>query len=381
MTGPIYLDGLSTTPLAPEARDAMLAAWAEPGNPGSPHAAGERAAARIETGRRAIAELIGASPTELVFTSGATEADNLAITGVALAAMANGDPRRHVVVSAIEHKAVLEAALRLRDLGFAVDLAPVDGKGRIDVAALARLVGPHTLLVSVMSANNETGVVQPVADAATLAHAAGALLHCDAAQTVGKIPVDVHDLEVDYLSVSSHKMHGPMGVGALYVAAGALRPVALTIGGGQEGGLRAGTEPAPLVAGFGVAASLAGRRLEQDARHSADLLALFLSELTARQMRFSVNGGEVERLPGAASVALGQIDAQSLALSLAKEVMISTGSACMSGQLDASHVLHAMGLAADTRAETFRVYFGRHSTERDAMLAAELIASRARSLA
>lgn len=376
MNAPIYLDGLSTNPLAPEAREAMLAAWAEPGNPGSPHAAGERAAATIETGRRAIAELIGASPAELVFTSGATEADNLAITGVALAAIDDGDPRRQLVVSAIEHKAVLEPVARLRRLGFRIDVVPVGHDGVISLDALARLVGPDTLLVSVMGANNETGVVQPVADAAALAHAAGALLHCDAAQAVGKIRVDVLDWDVDYLSVSSHKMHGPVGVGALYAAAGAPRPVALAVGGGQEGGLRAGTEPAPLVAGFGAAASLAGRHLERVAQHSAGLLALFLSELTVRGRRFAVNGGEVERVPGAASVHLPRVDAQSLAQSLASQLMISTGSACASGQIDTSHVLTAMGLDAEAKAGTFRVYFGRYSTERDAVRAAELIASR-----
>lgn len=373
---PIYLDGLSTTPLAPEARDAMLDAWSRPGNPGSPHAAGERAALIVEEGRARVAELIGASPAEVFLTSGATEADNLAITGVALAALAGTSMRRRVIVSAVEHKAVLAPAMRLRDLGFVVDVAPVDANGIVDLDALRVLIGDDTLLVSVMAANNETGVLQPVAAVAALAHERGSLFHCDAAQAVGKVQFDVFDLDVDYLSASSHKMYGPGGIGALYVSATAPRPAPLVFGGGQERGLRAGTEPTALVAGFGAAAALAGTRFDSDGEHADRLLEMFLLELSRWDVEFLVNGDGVKRLPGAASLAFSGSDAQSITQALATQVMLSTGSACMSGQLDTSHVLAAMGLDAERRRSTLRVHFNRYSTEAEAVDAARLLATR-----
>ena len=373
---PIYLDGLSTTPLAPEARDAMLDAWLRPGNPGSPHAAGERAAVTVEEGRARVAELIGASPAEVFFTSGATEADNIAITGVALAALAGCSARRRVIVSAVEHKAVLAPALRLRDLGFVVDIAPVYANGVVDLDALASLIRDDTLLVSVMAANNETGVRQPVAAVAALAHERGALFHCDAAQAVGKVAIDVFDMDVDYLSASSHKMYGPAGVGALYVSATAPRPAPLVLGGDQERGLRAGTEPTALVAGFGAAAAVAGMRLDRDGKHADALLDMFFLELSRSDVRFAVNGDGTKRIPGAASLAIVGTDAQSIAQSLSTEVMLSTGSACTSGQIDTSHVLAAMGLDDRRRRSTMRVHFNRYSTENEAVDAARLLAKR-----
>ena len=373
---PIYLDGLSTTPLAPAARDAMLDAWSQPGNPGSPHAAGGRAAAIVEEGRARVAELIGASPAEVFLTSGATEADNLAITGVALAALAGASTRRRVIVSAVEHKAVLAPAVRLRDLGFVVDVAPVDANGVVDLDALRALIGDDTLLVSVMAANNETGVLQPVAAVAALAHERGALFHCDAAQAVGKVQLDVFDMNVDYLSASSHKMYGPGGIGALYVSATAPRPAPLVLGGGQERGLRAGTEPTALVAGFGAAAVLAGTRIDSDGEHADRLLGMFLLELSRCDVGLSVNGHGVKRLPGAASLTISGSDAQSIAQALSSQVMLSTGSACTSGQINTSHVLAAMGLDADRRRSTLRVHFNRYSIEAEAVDAAQLLATR-----
>jgi cysteine desulfurase len=369
----IYLDGLSTMPLAPEARDAMLDAWETPGNPGSPHVAGERAAVMVEDGRAAVAALIGASPAEIIITSGATEADNLAITGTALAALAAGSSRRHIVVSAIEHKAVTGPSLRLREIGFDVDLAPVTRDGTINLTALAMLIRDDTLLVSLMTANNETGVIQPVAAVAAMAHARGALIHSDAAQTVGKVPVDVGELDVDYLSISSHKMRGPGGVGALYLSSAAPRPAPLMVGGGQEQGLRAGTEPVALVAGFGAAARAAARRMVPRAERGRQLLGLFLDELARRQVYARVNGG-ADRLPGAASLTVTGIDAQSLAQRLAKKVFISTGSACSSGAIGTSHVLSAMGFSDTEARATFRLILGDYLSEVDAVAAAGMIA-------
>lgn len=375
---PIYLDGLSTTPLAPEAREAMLDAWSQPGNPGSPHAAGERAASIVEEGRARVAALIGASPAEVFLTSGATEADNLAITGVALAAIAGASTRRRVVVSAIEHKAVLAPALRLRDLGFVVDLAPVDTNGVVDLDALRSLLRDDTLLVSVMAANNETGVIQPVSAVAALAHERGALFHCDAAQAVGKVPVNVFDMDIDYLSASSHKMYGPGGIGALYVSAVAPRPAPIVLGGGQERGLRAGTEPTALVAGFGMAASLANAHLDSDSEHAERLLQMFLHELSKGDIGLSLNGKHANRLPGAASLRIRGHDAESIVQELSTQVMLSTGSACTSGQISTSPVLSAMGLGAAQSRSTMRVYFNRYSIAEEAIDAAQLLTQRIR---
>lgn len=371
---PIYLDGLSTTPLAPEAREAMLDAWSQPGNPGSPHAGGERAAMIVEEGRARVAGLIGASPAEVYLTSGATEADNLAITGIALAAISGGSTRRHIVVSAIEHKAVLAPALRLRDLGFVVDVAPVDTDGVVDLDALRSLMRGDTLLVSVMAANNETGVLQPIADVANLAHKCGALFHCDAAQAVGKVPVNVFDLDIDYLSASSHKMYGPGGIGALYVSAAAPRPAPLLLGGGQERDLRSGTEPTALVAGFGVAAFMTNTNLGSDGERADKLLQMFLNELCICDIGFSLNGSRATRLPGAASLTVAGVDAQSIVQALSTQVMLSTGSACTSGQINTSPVLAAMGLDVSQSRSTMRVYFNRYSAVDEAIEAARLLA-------
>ena len=332
---------------------------------------------RVPARRGRVASLVGAAPAEIALTSGATEANNLAVTGVALAALAGGDGRRRIVVSSIEHKSVIEPALRLRSLGFAIDFAPATRGGTIDLEGLTDLLRDDTLLVCVMAANNETGVVQPVAAAAAAAHRVGALLHCDAAQAVGKLPIDVLDLDVDYLAISSHKMYGPIGVGGLFVAAGAPAPAPLLVGGSQEQGLRSGTEPAPLVAGLGAAAATASRRMAADREHADALLATFLAELSARQIRFHVNGGREERLPGVASLALKEVDAQSLVNAVSREIMLSTGSACNAGQVTTSHVLEAMHLDLKERRSTLRVMFGRYNFAEEAITAATILAEHA----
>lgn len=358
---PIYLDGFASLPLAPEARAAMLAVWDIPGNAGSPNQSGERAAAIIAEGRAAVAELIGAAPSEIIFTSGATEANNLAIVGVADAVAGHQPHRRRIVLSAIEHKAVIEPAEQLKKRGFLVQFAPVDRNGTLDLEAFRQLLGNDVLLASVMLVNNETGIVQPVGDAAALAHSYGALFHCDAAQGVGKIAVDVLDLDVDYLSLSGHKCYGPMGIGALYVSAGATKPEPLMFGGGQQSGARPGTEPVALIAGFGAAASVARCRLIEDQNHGSALISKLLDGLRDRQVRLSTVNGHAPTVPGGIAVAFPGVDGDALCSMIARHVSLSTGSACTAGQIRTSHVLEAIGFSPNVARSVVRIFCNRYT--------------------
>lgn len=355
----------------------MLEAWDRPANAGSPHSAGEWAAQALEAGKASIAELIGAAPSELVFTSGATEANNLALLGTAAGERARGSARRRIVVSAIEHKAVLEPARELARHGFEVVLAPVDAHGRVDLDALSDLVNDATLLVSVMAVNNETGVVQPVSEAAATAHEAGALFHCDAAQAAGKIRIDVGVLDVDYLSLSGHKCYGPMGIGALYIAAGAPRPAPLQFGGGQQAGVRPGTEPVPLIAGFGAAARAAAARLAEDGAHAARLADRLHAGLAMRQVRFQKITGDHAIVPGSLVIAIEGADADTLCAMLARTVQISTGSACTSGQIRISHVFESMGLSEEKARSVLRIFCSRYNDDAEIDAAATAIADAA----
>ncbi|BBD41462.1 cysteine desulfurase (plasmid) [Aminobacter sp. Y103A] len=370
MMHPIYLDGFATLPLAPEARDAMIAVWTQPGNAGSPNISGETAARTIANGREFVADLIGASSHEITFTSGATEANNLAIIGAVRAARNQDPSRNRILVSAIEHKAVLEPAYALRPEGFEVTIAPVDSRGRLDLVEYAKLVGPDLLFASVMTVNNETGVIQPVKEAAALAHESGALFHTDAAQAAGKIDVDVVELEVDYLTLSAHKCYGPMGIGALYVAASALKPLPLTLGGGQQSGLRPGTEPVALIAGFGAAARAARDRLGSDQAHCSALIKQLFETLEQRQLRFRRVSGDAATVPGAASIQLFDVDADELCARIARDVSLSTGSACTSGQIKTSHVLESIGLSELDARGVIRIFCNRYQNSEEILAAA-----------
>lgn len=375
MNAPIYLDGFATLPLAPEAKDAMLEAWEQPGNAASPHAAGERAARIVEHARSDVAALIGAAPSEILFTSGATEANNLAILGVAR--NCGNAERRRLVVSAIEHKSVLAPAEALNAEGFELVVAPVDSHGRLDLAAFATLVDERTALASLMAVNNETGVVQPIAEAAAIARRVGTLFHCDAAQAAGKIPINAHELDVDYLSLSAHKLYGPMGVGALYLSATAPRPCPLQFGGGHQAGQRPGTEPVALIAGFGAAARVARERRETDARHGQGLADAFLAAMRDRQLRFSRITGDHEVVPGSAALSIDEVDSEALCMRLARTVHLSTGSACTSGQLRMSHVLEAMGFSESEAGSVVRIMWNRYSLTDNVPVAADAICAAA----
>lgn len=377
---PIYLDGFATLPLADEARAAMLAVWEQPGNAGSPNGSGERAARIIADARTDVAALIGATASEIIFTSGATEANNLALLGVA-AATRSISSRRRIVVSAIEHKAVLEPAAALTAKGFEVTIAPVDAHGRLDLEALTTLLDENVLLVSLMLVNNETGVIQPVAEVAALAHGVGAYVHSDAAQAAGKISIDVAALDIDYLSLSAHKCYGPMGVGALYVAAGMPPPAPLMRGGGQQSGIRPGTEPVPLIAGFGAAARAARDHLAQPGPLGPTArIDRLLDGLASRQLRFTRITGDHAVVPGSAAIAIDGIDADNLCAQLAREVSLSTGSACTSGQIRISHVLEAMGFSEEMARPVVRIFCDRTLTDAEIDRATDaIIASTQRS--
>lgn len=367
---PIYLDGFATMPLAPEAREAMLAAWDRPGNAASPNRAGERAACLVAEGRSAVADLIGAAPSEIIFTSGATEANNLAIFGAAQASLKVAANKRRILISAIEHKAVIEPVRQLEAQGFTVTIVPVTKAGILDLDALERSVDDEVALASFMLVNNEVGTIQPIREASAMIHAAGGLVHSDAAQALGKIAIDVLDLDVDYLSLSAHKAYGPMGIGALFVSATAPRPSPQLLGGGQQSGLRPGTEPVPLIAGFGAAARVAQSRLPDDGAHGRRLIELLLEELRARQVPVSVVTQDAPTIPGAAALYIAGVDADMLCGLVASEVSISTSSACTAGQLRTSHVLEAIGFFEPDARSIFRLFCNRYNRETEIIAAA-----------
>lgn len=375
---PIYLDGHSSTPVAPEVVARMQGLWASQANPSAGHAAGAMAAAVVAHARTEIAALIGVDASEIVFTSDATEANNLAIQGVARANRA-GD-RREIVVSNVEHKSVSRAAESLRDEGFLVRACPVTAAGVADLAELRGMVGTRTLMVSIMAANNETGVVQPIDAITAIAHEAGALVHTDAAQLVGKLPFDAFGAEVDYVSLSAHKMYGPQGVGALYIAASADRPEPLLRGGGQEGGLRSGTLPVALIAGFGTAAARAATSMKSDAEHGRGLTESFLGHLNRLGVHHELICPGQHRLPGSLALRFPGVNALALTDMLASRVAFSSGSACNQGQMEPSHVWLALGISHEAAAECVRLFFSPFNDEREVAAAASHIADACRRI-
>ena len=365
----IYLDHNATTPLDPRVLEAMRP-WLEGrfGNASSLHWFGQRARAAVEDARGQVAALVGASSAEIVFTSGGTEADNLALCGVAAAAEA---PRRKLLVSAVEHPAVLNTAKALQAQGFIAERVRVSPEGGLDLGDLRERLDDTTALVSLMLANNETGVLQPVAEAAALARAQGALFHCDAVQGAGKVAVNVSALGCDLLSLSGHKIYGPQGVGALYVRRGTPMQ-ALLRGGSQERNRRAGTENVAGAIGLGAAAELAGALLgEETARLAALRDRLEVRLLAVASAR--VNGGGL-RLPNTTNVSFGTRDAVPLLMALdLAGVAVSTGAACAAGAAEPSHVLLAMGLAREVVQASLRFSLGRGTTADEIDRAAEAV--------
>ncbi len=365
---PVYLDYHATTPVDRRVMDAMLPFFAETfGNPASSsHAWGWKAQEVVEQARRDVAALIGATPREIIFTSGATESNNFAIQGVAARAGAN---RRHVVVSAIEHKAVLESANRLTAAGWRVSIAPVLADGRLDLAALGQLVTDETALVSVMAANNEVGVLQPMAEIGAIARRHGGLLHTDAAQAVGKIPIDVDAMGIDLLSLTGHKMYGPKGCGALYVRK-KTEIAPLLVGGGQERGLRSGTLNVPGIVGLGKACAIALAEMPAEAERMRRLRDQLLEGLRKNLDGIAVNGSLEHRLPHNLHVSFAGVDGESLLIGIG-DIAVSSGSACASASATPSHVLSALMGAANVPSASIRFGLGRFTTADDITYAVE----------
>jgi cysteine desulfurase len=369
MKRPIYLDYNATTPVDPAVVEAMLPYLREEfGNPSSSHAYGRQAQEAVAQARRQVADLLGAEPEEIVFTSGGSEANNLALKGVAFCSLRSwwGRWRKgtHIITCAIEHPATLQPCVFLERLGCRLTILPVDRYGVVDLAALRRALSRPTALVSIMHANNEVGTLQPIREIAELAHAHGALVHTDAAQAVGKVPVGVRELGVDLLSLAGHKVYAPKGIGALYVRRGVtLEP--LIHGAGQEQGRRAGTENVPYIVGLGQACELARRSLPQAAEHLRRLRDRLWQHLQEACGQHLVRHGHPEHcLPNTLSVSFPGENGSEL-LQRVPQVAASTGSACHEGQLCLSPVLRAMEVPPELAQGTLRLSVGRFTTEEE----------------
>lgn len=362
MNHPIYLDYNATTPIAPEVLDAMLP-WlrGEFGNPSSAHVYGQRAAQAVATARQQVADMIGAKPHEIVFTGCATEANHLALLGVA---HSFGVEKRHLVVSAVEHPAVMAPALQLRQHGWDLTVLPVDEHGQVSPDQLADVLQPGTAMVSIMHANNEVGTLQPIHEIARITRSRGVLLHTDAAQSAGKLPLQVDDLGVDLLTLAGHKFYAPKGVGALYVREGTpIQP--LLRGGGQEHGIRSGTENVPAIVALGAAAALAMAALPRASTHLRELRDHLHVLLADAIPGLQLNGHPNDRLPNTLHLSFPGVTGSCLLHEVGNSVAASVGSACHSDHDAVSGVLAAMGCSAVRATGAVRLSVGRMTTQEE----------------
>ena len=363
MKSEIYLDYHATTPCDPKVIEAMLPFFGEVfGNPSSSiHPAGREAADAVKVARVKVAELIGAYPKEIIFTGGATESNNISLLGLA---QEYDIDRRQIITTAIEHKSILNPCKKLEKLGFEIIILSVDREGTVDLNAAENNITDNTLLVSIQAASNEIGTIQPIAELVNITHKRGAIFHCDAAQAVGKIPVDVIDLDVDLLSISAHKLYGPKGVGALYIRNGpfALPIKPLLLGGGQEHNIRPGTLNVPGIVGFGEACKLCAELMPIEAKRIGKLRDKLEASVLAEIPKVRRNGALHQRLPNNSSLTFPGIDADALIVNT-PDLAISTGSACTSGAPEPSQVLQAIGLSRQDAYSTIRIGLGRFTTE------------------
>jgi cysteine desulfurase len=356
---PLYLDYNSTAPLDPRVFEAMRPYFLEEvGNAGSrTHVYGQRAKEAVDKARQHLATILGARSDEILFTSGATESDNLVVLGLARHGLASG--RKHVLATAIEHKAVLEPLDHLRETGFEVELLPVTAGGYVEPSAVQERLRPDTLLVSIMHANNETGVLQPVLEIAELLDDTKTIYHVDAAQTFGKEVETLRQLRCDFLSISAHKIYGPKGIGALYArrTRAQRRPLTpLMYGGGQEMGWRPGTLPVPLVVGLGEAANLAAHEYPERRQAASAVKKQFLDALSA--IEHTINGDSSRTQPHVVNISFPGVDSEALMMAIREELAISNGAACTSASYSPSHVLKAMGLSDDLISSAVRISWG-----------------------
>ncbi|XP_068172390.1 cysteine desulfurase [Antennarius striatus] len=361
---PLYMDFQATTPMDPRVLDAMLPFQVNYyGNPHSrTHAYGWESETAMETARKQVADLIGADPREIVFTSGATESNNMSIKGVARFYQSK---KRHVITTQTEHKCVLDSCRVLEAEGFSVSYLPVQKNGLLDLEVLEAAIRPDTSLVSVMTVNNEIGVRQPIKEIGQMCRSRGVFLHTDAAQAVGKIPIDVHDWKIDLMSISGHKIYGPKGVGALYVRRRPrVRLEPLQNGGGQERGLRSGTVPTPLAVGLGAACSIAQQEMEYDHDRVSKLANRLVQKITSGLPDVIMNGDPEQRYPGCVNLSFAYVEGESLLMAL-KDVALSSGSACTSASLEPSYVLRAIGADEDLAHSSIRFGIGRFTTEEE----------------
>lgn len=359
----IYMDHSATTPVDPQVIQAMISTLTDSfGNPSSIHSFGQEAHKLIQKARKQVAGLIGADSEEIVFASGGTEADNMAIIGTAKDRMGRG---RHIITSQIEHHAVLNTCRQLEKEGFEVTYLPVNWFGEVELETVARAIRPDTILISIMHANNEIGTIQPIATMGRMARDKGIIFHTDAVQSVGRIPVDVKSLSVDLLSLSGHKFYGPKGTGALYVRSGT-RLTPLLFGGGQERKWRSGTENVPGVVGLGLAAELARQHLPERSQHLGKLSQTVIDRILAEIPQAYLTGHPQKRLPGHASFVFQAVEGAAMLVFLdAEGIAVSGGSACTSNSFDPSHVLTALGLNKDAAHSSLRISLGKDNTLED----------------
>jgi cysteine desulfurase len=361
---PIYLDYQATTPMDPRVLEAMMPYFTYKfGNPHSrSHSYGWEAEEGVEKARGQVAKLIGADEKEVIFTSGATESNNLAIRGIA---EFYKDRKNHIVTTVTEHKCVLDTCRHLEQQGFEVTYLPVQKNGLIDLEVLRAAVTDKTVVVSIMAVNNEIGVIQPLAEIGKICREKKAFFHTDAAQAAGKIPLDVEAMNIDLMSISGHKIYGPKGIGALYVRRKPrVRLVPLIVGGGQERGFRSGTLPTPLCVGLGEAAEICMKEMDAESKRLAKLQARMLKGLNAKLTDIHVNGDLEHRIPGNLNIGFAFVEGESLMMGI-KGLSVSSGSACTSASLEPSYVLRALGVEEDMAHTSLRIGLGRFTTEQE----------------
>ena len=371
---PLYLDYQATTPTDPRVVDAMMPYWTDKfGNPHSRnHHYGWEAEDAVEKARESLASLIGANAKEIIFTSGATESNNLAIKGVA---RFYGDKKNHIITCVTEHKCVLETCRYLEHDGFDVTYLHVKENGLIDLDELKAAITDKTAIVSIMAVNNEIGVIQPLKEIGAICREAGVFFHTDAAQATGKIPLDVNEMNIDLMSISGHKFYGPMGIGALFVRRKPrVRLVPVIHGGGQERGMRSGTLPTPLVVGLGVAAEIAAKEMTAEAERLHGLRKRMLDGLQSRLPEIYINGDLENRIPGNLNISFAYVEGEGLMMGI-KELAVSSGSACTSASLEPSYVLRALGVEEEMAHTSLRLGLGRFTTEEEIDYAVDRIAS------